>query len=60
MAPVWIWPRTRAFLGLPGVEVVEIVEIYRAYSYLLSVGGRQCALWRTRWSISALISRRQP
>jgi hypothetical protein len=56
----WIWPRARAFLGLPGVEVVEIVGIYHAYNYLLSVGGRQGALWRTRWSISALISHQQP
>jgi hypothetical protein len=34
----WIWPRARAFLGLPGVEVVEIVDIYHAYTYLLAVG----------------------
>jgi hypothetical protein len=34
----WIWPRARAFLGLPGVEVVEIVDIYHAYSYLWAVG----------------------
>ena len=26
----WIWPRARAFLGLPGVEVVEIVAFYHA------------------------------
>jgi hypothetical protein len=34
----WIWPRARAFLGLPGVEVVEIVDIYHAYGYLWAVG----------------------
>jgi Uncharacterised protein family (UPF0236) len=34
----WIWPRARAFLGLPGVEVVEIVDIYHAYTYLWAVG----------------------
>jgi hypothetical protein len=28
----WIWERARAFLGLPGVEVVESVDIYHAYS----------------------------
>jgi len=32
----WIWER--AFLGLPGVEVVEIADIYHAYSYLWAVG----------------------
>jgi hypothetical protein len=34
----WIWERARAFLGLPGVEVVEIVAIYHAYQYLWAVG----------------------
>ncbi len=34
----WIWERARAFLGLPGVEVVEIADIYHAYSYLWAVG----------------------
>lgn len=34
----WIWERVRAFLGLPGVEVVEIVDIYHAYGYLWAVG----------------------
>ena len=34
----WIWDRARAFLGLPGVEVVEIVDIYHAYGYLWAVG----------------------
>jgi hypothetical protein len=28
----WNWPRARAFPGLPGVAVVEIVDIYHAYS----------------------------
>ncbi|MDQ2830930.1 MAG: hypothetical protein M3Y74_18030, partial [Chloroflexota bacterium] len=34
----WIWERARAFVGLPGVEVVEIVDIYHAYGYLWAVG----------------------
>jgi len=36
----WIWERARAraFLGRPGVEVVEIVDIYHAYGYLWAVG----------------------
>jgi len=34
----WIWDRARAFLGLPGVEVVEIVDLYHAYGYLWAVG----------------------
>jgi len=34
----WIWDRARAFVGLPGVEVVEIVDIYHAYGYLWAVG----------------------
>lgn len=34
----WIWERTRAFLGAPGTEVVEIVDIFHAYGYLWDVG----------------------
>ncbi len=34
----WIWDRARAFVGLPGVEVVEIVDLYHAYGYLWAVG----------------------
>ena len=34
----WIWERAGAFLGLPGVEVVEIVAIFHAYGYLWAVG----------------------
>ena len=34
----WIWERVRSFLRLPGVEVVEIVDIYHAYTYLWAVG----------------------
>jgi len=34
----WIWERARAFLGLPGVEGVEIVDLYHAYGYLWAVG----------------------
>ncbi len=34
----WIWHRAAAFLGVDGVEVVEIVDIYHAYEYLWRVG----------------------
>jgi len=34
----WIWERARAFLGLPGGEMVEMVDIYHAYGYLWAVG----------------------
>ena len=34
----WIWSHARRFLGLPGVEVVEIVDIYHAYQHLWTVG----------------------
>lgn len=34
----WIWGRAAHFLGVPGVEVVEIVDIYHAYGYLWAVG----------------------
>jgi hypothetical protein len=34
----WIWHRAAAFLGVGGVEVVEIVDIYHAYEYLWAVG----------------------
>lgn len=34
----WIWAHARRFLGLPGVEVVEIVDIYHAYAHLWTVG----------------------
>jgi hypothetical protein len=34
----WIWQRARAFLGVAGTEVVEIVDIYHAYGYLWAVG----------------------
>lgn len=34
----WIWQRAAHFLAGPGVEVVEIVDIYHAYDYLWSVG----------------------
>ncbi len=34
----WIWDRARAFVGLPGVEVVEIVDLYHADGYLCAVG----------------------
>jgi hypothetical protein len=34
----WIWRHARAFLALPGVEVVEIIDLYHAYEYLWGVG----------------------
>lgn len=34
----WIWTHARRFLGLAGVEVVEIVDIYHAYEHLWAVG----------------------
>lgn len=34
----WIWSRAAHFLGVAGVEVVEIVDIYHAYGYLWAVG----------------------
>lgn len=34
----WIWLRAAPFLGGPGVEVVEIVDIYHAYEHLWAVG----------------------
>jgi len=34
----WIWTQARRFLGLPGVEVVEILDIYHAYEHLWMVG----------------------
>jgi hypothetical protein len=34
----WIWHSARAFLGLPGVDLVEIIDLYHAYEYLWAVG----------------------
>jgi len=34
----WIWRHARAFLALPGVEMVEIIDLYHAYGYLWAVG----------------------
>ena len=34
----WIWTHARHFLGLAGVEVVEIVDLYHAYEHLWAVG----------------------
>jgi len=34
----WIWRAGRDFLGLPGVEVVEILDLYHVYEYLWLVG----------------------
>ena len=37
-AAEWIWHYARAFLALPGVEVVEIIDLSHAYEYLWAVG----------------------
>lgn len=37
-AAEWIWRLGRAFLALPGVEVVEIIDLYHAYEYLWALG----------------------
>jgi hypothetical protein len=34
----WIWKRAALFLGGPGIEVIEIVDIYHAYEHLWAVG----------------------
>jgi len=34
----WIWQRAVPFVGAPGREVVEIVDIYHAYEHLWTVG----------------------
>jgi len=34
----WIWRHARAFLALPGVELIEIIDLYHAYEYLWAVG----------------------
>jgi len=34
----WIWRHARAYRALPGVAVVEIIDLYHAYAYLWSVG----------------------
>jgi len=34
----WIWHSGRAFLGLPGVDLVEILDLYHVYEYLWMVG----------------------
>ncbi len=34
----WIWHSGRAFLGLPGVDLVEILDLYHVYEYLWLVG----------------------
>jgi hypothetical protein len=37
-AAEWIWHSGRAFLGVPGVELVEILDLYHVYEYLWMVG----------------------
>lgn len=34
----WIWQRGQHFLGVHGVELVEILDIYHVYEYLWAVG----------------------
>jgi hypothetical protein len=34
----WIWKRAAQFVGRPGVEVLEIVDIHHAYDHLWTVG----------------------
>ncbi len=34
----WIWRHARAFVALPGVELVETIDLYHAYEYLWAVG----------------------
>lgn len=34
----WIWTRAAQFVGRPGVEVIEIVDIHHAYDHLWTVG----------------------
>ena len=47
----WIWNRAAAFLGGPGREAVEIVDIFHAYEHLWAVGhalypdAATCAGW---------------
>jgi hypothetical protein len=47
----WIWRHARAYLGLPDVEMVEIIDLYHAYEYLWAVGnavfgeGTAAAAW---------------
>jgi hypothetical protein len=47
----WIWCRAAHFVGGPGVEVIEIVDIYHAYEHLWAVGRavfdtpHDCAAW---------------
>lgn len=48
----WIWNRASHFVGGPGVEVVEIVDIYHAYEHLWAVGR---ALWDTPEAVSAWV-----
>ena len=36
-AAEWIWRLGRAFLALPGVDLVEIIDLYHAYEYLWAV-----------------------
>lgn len=49
----WIWHAARAFLGLPGVEMVEIIDLYHAYEYLWGVGR---AVFATEEEVAAWVT----
>jgi hypothetical protein len=51
----WIWKRAAHFVGGPGVEVVEIVDVYYAYDHLWAVGR---VLWVTPEAVSAWVEPR--
>jgi hypothetical protein len=48
----WIWTRAAHFVGGPGVEVVQIVDIYHAYEHLWALGR---ALFATPEAVSAWV-----
>jgi hypothetical protein len=48
----WIWTRAAHFVGGPGVEVVEIVDLYHASEHLWAVGR---ALFATPEAVSAWV-----
>ena len=51
----WIWTRAAYIVGGPGVEVVEIVDLYHTYEHLWAVGR---ALWDTPEAVSAWVEPR--
>src|ERR687886_639228 len=48
----WIWNRAAHFVGGPGVELVQIVDLYHAYEHLWAVGR---ALFATPEAVSAWV-----